>query len=130
MVWVEVFAAFGLCHLTGDYMLQTEWQAVHKFGGLGRDRNARRALLVHSATYTVAFVPAYVWLWPECGARVFLLAAVLFATHAAVDDGRAVRWYTRRVKGSDPLEHPGVTAALDQTLHVLLLFGVALLAVG
>jgi hypothetical protein len=130
MVWVEVFVAFGLCHLAGDYMLQTEWQAVHKFGGLGRDRNARGALLVHSATYTVAFVPAFVWLWPECGAWVFLLAAVLLATHAAVDDGRAVRWYTRRVKGSDPLEHPGVTAALDQTLHVLLLFGFALLAVG
>jgi hypothetical protein len=98
MVWVEVFAAFGLCHLAGDYMLQTEWQAVHKFGGLGRDRNARRSLLL--------------------------------ATHGAVDDGRAVHWYTRRIKGSDPLEHPGVTAALDQTLHVLLLFGFALLAVG
>ena len=50
MVWVEVLVAFGLCHLAGDYMLQTEWQAVHRFGGLGRDRNARRALLVNSAT--------------------------------------------------------------------------------
>jgi hypothetical protein len=43
MVWVEVFAAFGLCHLAGDYMLQTEWQALHKFGGLGQKEYPRSA---------------------------------------------------------------------------------------
>ena len=128
MSWVEVFAVFGLCHLTGDFVLQTEWQATRKFGGLSRDRTARRALLVHTAMYTLVFVPAFVWLWPECGTLVFLLAAILFATHAIEDDGRLIHWYVRRVKHSDPLDHLVVTAAVDQTFHVLLLFGLALLA--
>ena len=30
MAWVEVFAVFLVSHLTGDYLLQTDWQARHK----------------------------------------------------------------------------------------------------
>jgi hypothetical protein len=128
--WVEVFGVFGVCHLAGDFILQTEWQATRKFGGLGNDGLARRALLTHSATYTLAFVPAFAWLWPEYGSWVLLLAALLFATHAAVDDGRAIHWYSRRVKRSEPLEHPFVTVAVDQSFHMLILFGLALVAVA
>src|SRR5256885_184688 len=46
MAWVEVFSAFVVCHLVGDYLLQTDRQACHKHGGLGADPVARRALLV------------------------------------------------------------------------------------
>ena len=63
MPWVEVFAVFTVCHLTGDYLLQTDWQARNKRGGLGSGHPvARRALVSHIATYTLAFVPALVWL--------------------------------------------------------------------
>ena len=34
MSWVEVFAVLMVSHLAGDFLLQTEWQATHKFGGL------------------------------------------------------------------------------------------------
>ena len=129
MLWVEVFAVFGVCHLAGDFILQTEWQATRKFGGLGSDGSARRALLTHTATYTLAFVPAFVWLWAEGGAWVPLLAALLFATHAAIDDGRVAHWYSRRVKRTDPAKNPVVVAAVDQTFHIVVLFGLALLAV-
>ena len=44
MPWVEVFAVFTVCHLTGDYLLQTDWQARNKRGGLGSNPVARRAL--------------------------------------------------------------------------------------
>jgi hypothetical protein len=130
VLWVEVFAVFGVCHLAGDFILQTEWQATRKFGGLGSDGSARRALLAHTATYTLAFVPAFVWLWPEDGAWVLLLAALLFATHAAIDDGRGAHWYSRRVKRTDPARNPVVVAAVDQTFHIVVLFGLALLAVA
>jgi len=33
--WVEVFAVFVVSHLVGDFLIQTEWQASHKLGGLG-----------------------------------------------------------------------------------------------
>ncbi len=128
MPWVEVFAVFLVCHLVGDYGLQTEWQARHKFGGLGRDPEARRALLTHVAVYTLAFVPAFVWLWQESGALVLGLAALLFATHALEDDGRLLHAYMRKVKHTEPAAHPMVTVAVDQTFHVVVLFGLALLA--
>ena len=62
MPWVEVFAVFVVSHLAGDYLLQTDWQAENKRGGLGGDPVARRALLSHVTTYTLAFVPAFIWL--------------------------------------------------------------------
>lgn len=130
MLWVEVFAVFLVCHLVGDYGLQTEWQARHKFGGLGRDPEARRALLTHVTTYTIAFVPAFVWLWQESGALVLAIAALVFVTHVVEDDGRLLHGYMRRVKRTDPRDHPMVTVALDQTFHVVILFGLALLAVA
>jgi hypothetical protein len=34
------------------------------------------------------------------------------------------------VKHTDPANHPMVTVAVDQTFHVLVLFGLALLAVA
>ena len=30
MVWSEVFIVFVLCHLVGDYVVQTDWQARWK----------------------------------------------------------------------------------------------------
>jgi hypothetical protein len=60
--WSELFVVFLVLHLVGDFALQTEWQAGHKRGGLGPDPVARRALAAHALTYTLVFVPAFVWL--------------------------------------------------------------------
>ena len=101
MEWFEVFAVFLVSHLVGDYLLQTDWQAVHKRGGLGSDPVARRALLGHVATYTLAFVPAFVWIASELEVGWALAAAVLvFIPHLVVDDGRVVRVYLARPPGS------------------------------
>src|SRR3954468_18335283 len=99
MPWVEVFAVFVICHLVGDYLLQTEWQASHKRGGLGPDPTARRALLAHVLTYTLAFVPALIWLADDIGAWVLGVAVLIFVPHFVQDDGRALRAYISRVKG-------------------------------
>jgi Protein of unknown function (DUF3307) len=130
VIWGEIFAVFLVCHLVGDFAFQTEWQAGHKFRGLGRDSTARRALFMHVTTYTLAFVPAFIWLWDESGALVLAVAALLFATHVIEDDGRLLHSYMRRVKRTNPAEHQMVAVALDQTFHVVVLFGLALLAVA
>jgi Protein of unknown function (DUF3307) len=130
MPWVEVFAVFIVCHLVGDFGFQTEWQARNKFGGLGNDRTARRALLTHVATYALAFIPAVVWLADESGAILAAVAAILVVGHLVEDDGRLLRWYIRRIKRTDPVRNPVVTVAVDQMFHVLTLFGLALLAVA
>jgi hypothetical protein len=123
----DVFVVFAVSHLVGDFLFQTEWQAQHKRGGLGPDPLARRALAMHVLTYTLAFVPAFVWLWEDLGPGVLALAALLAGTHYVQDDGRAVAAYLREVKRTDPAQHPAVLAAADQSLHAVVLLGLALL---
>jgi hypothetical protein len=128
MPWVEVFAVFVVSHLTGDYLLQTEWQALNKRGGLTGSSEQRRALLSHIATYTLAFVPALVWLWSSVGAGVFGLAALIAIPHLIQDDGRLLHDYARTFKHADISANPALGAALDQSFHLLALFFTALLA--
>ena len=130
MDWSEVFIVFVLSHLVGDFALQTEWQARHKRGGLGPDPVARRALLAHVGTYTLAFVPAFVWLWDSLGAGVFALAALVAGTHLIQDDGRLLEAYVRTVKRTSTENHATLMIAVDQTFHALVLFALALAAAG
>jgi hypothetical protein len=124
--WVEVFSVFMVCHLVGDYLLQTDWEAAHKVGGLGPHRLARRALLAHIAKYTLAFVPAFVWLADDLGAGVLLVAALVAGPHLLQDDGRLLDLYLRRVKRCDPKSMPGVRVAVDQAFHCVVLFALAI----
>ena len=126
MAWVEVFAVFLVSHLAGDYLLQTDWQARHKRGGLGGDPVALRALLSHISTYTLAFVPALVWLAGDIGAGAIAAGAAIALPHLIQDDGRLLGVYVRRVKGYDAADNPPVTAAVDQSFHLLAMFALAL----
>jgi hypothetical protein len=128
VTWVEVFAVFFVSHLVGDYLFQTDWQARHKTGGLDGDREARRALLSHIASYTLAFSPALVWLAATVGPKTIGLAALIFLPHLLQDDGRALAAYIRAVKKARAEPGDPLFQAVDQSLHVLALFGVALLA--
>jgi hypothetical protein len=126
--WVEVFAVFIVCHLTGDYLLQTDWQAAHKRRGLGPDPESRRALVYHVTTYTLAYAPALVWLAQEIDAGVIWVAALIFFPHLVQDDGRVLDRYMRDVKSLSFRDNPLVFGAVDQSFHVLTLFGISLLA--
>lgn len=128
MSWVEVLAALLVCHAVGDFLLQTDFQARHKARGLGADPVRRRALLAHTLTYTLAFVPALGWLAGELGpGALAAVAAAIALPHLVQDDGRLVAAYMRTVKHTDP--EPGMLMlAVDQSFHLLVLFGVALAA--
>jgi hypothetical protein len=128
MAWFEVFAVFVVCHLVGDFLLQTNRQATHKFGGLGSDRESRRALTSHTVTYTLAFAPALAWLATDIGAWAIGIAALIALPHMVQDDGRLLDAYMRRVKGVGEDAPAGLRLAVDQTGHLLALFLVALLA--
>jgi hypothetical protein len=128
--WEEVFAVFLVCHLAGDFLLQTDWQAVHKRGGLSRNREARRALLSHVSVYTLVFVPALVWVASETTALAFALLPVIFIPHLVQDDSRALIAWNRIVKRSSPPPGEFVYMAIDQSFHFVFLFGTALLAVA
>ena len=129
MSWVAVLAAFLVAHMVGDYLLQTDWQARHKRDGLSNDPVARRALVTHVTTYTLAFLPALIWIGTELEpAWAVIAGALIFVPHLLIDDGRAVRLYLVRVKRADGM-NIGLAASVDQSFHVLSLF-LAALVVG
>lgn len=129
MSWAEISIVFFVSHLTGDFLIQTSWQANHKRGGLGHDREARRALFSHALTYTLAFVPALIWIGDQTGlAGALLVAAAIFVPHLIVDDGRLVRLYMAHVKKcSDPPPN-WLMLLVDQSTHLVCLWATALLA--
>ncbi len=127
MSWVNAFAGFLVCHMVGDYLFQTDWQARHKRGGLTGDKVAFRALVAHVTTYTIAFIPALIWIGSETEWAVAAISGVLiFIPHLVVDDGRLVRFYLARVKRADGFDL-GLAASVDQSFHVLSLCLVAIL---
>ena len=127
MSWTDAFVLFLVSHVVGDFLLQTEWQAVHKSGGLGRDALARRALFAHVGTYTLAFVPAFAWLAAENGARVAGAVLVIAVPHLIQDDGRLLRAYVLRVKRS-PNASDMLHLTVDQSFHAVGLLAAALVA--
>ncbi|HEY7949935.1 MAG TPA: DUF3307 domain-containing protein [Solirubrobacterales bacterium] len=130
MTWVEAFAVLIASHLVGDFLLQTDWQARHKQGGLGNDPVRRRALLAHVATYTAAFLPALVWIGLERDvAWAVAIGAVIAIPHWIQDDGRLLDAYMARVKGLSQTSS-GLRVAVDQSFHAVFLFGTALLVVA
>ena len=125
MTWPEVYLALLISHLAGDFLLQTEFQAVNKRGGLGHDRTQRRALLLHGATYTAACVPALIWLASEIGALGAVVCALAITLpHVTIDDGRLLFAWMSRVKHNDAPE-TWLVAAVDQTFHLVCLLPVA-----
>lgn len=131
MRWEEVFAVLLVCHLAGDFLLQTDWQAVNKRGGLwSGDQTSRRALLSHVTVYTLCFVPAVIWIAIDTSALAIALLPVVFIPHLVQDDGSALIAWNRIVKRTSLEPGDFVYMAVDQSFHVVALFGTALLAVA
>ena len=128
MSWVEVFAVLVISHLVGDFLLQTEWQASNKLGGLSGPPIARRALLAHIATYTLCFLPALIWLAGSIGWAAAGIGVLIAAPHCIQDDGRLLSAYLRRVKKTSAQPGDLLYTAVDQAFHLLALFAVALLS--
>ena len=106
MPWAEVFVVFVVSHLVGDYMLQTDWQALHKRGGLTGTSEMRRALISHIVTYTIAFIPAFIWLAGSVHFWIFGVAALVAVPHLIQDDGTLLFKYAEIVKKADIRANP------------------------
>jgi hypothetical protein len=127
--WIEIFAVFAVSHLVGDLVLQTQWQATNKRGGLAfGSGESGRALAAHAVSYTLAFGPALIWLAGELSAFAVVGAAlIVMVPHAIQDDGRLLGLFALRVKRMEPADYPVVMLLLDQSLHLVALFLTALL---
>lgn len=127
MTWPAVFVAFLVCHLAGDLLLQTEWQAVTKVRSFS-DPEGRRALMAHVLTYTLPYLPVLVWVADDRSVvRAVVVALLIALPHLVIDDGRLVGVWLRQVKHS-PDPSPQLRLMVDQSFHVVCLLGVAVLA--
>ncbi len=123
------FADFFVAHHVGDYLLQTDFQALNKGGGLEPHGDARRALVNHGLAYTAAFVPALLGVARRTSvARAVGVGALIMLPHLAIDDGRVVRAFMRSVKGTDGEDNPDLTSKVDQSMHMVCLWLAARLA--
>jgi hypothetical protein len=88
------------------------------------------ALLSHVASYTLAFVPAGIWLATDADLGALglaLLAVGIYVPHMIQDDGRLLSGYITRVKGCGAESAREVFTAVDQSFHLITLFATALI---
>jgi hypothetical protein len=129
MTWSAVLIALLVSHAVGDFLLQTDWQAITKTRGVS-DALGRRALIHHVGTYTLACTPVLVWIAAHRSpGRAIAVGAAIALPHLIVDDGRVVRHWVRVVKRC-PRPTSELLLLVDQAMHVTCLCAVALLAVA
>ncbi len=127
MSWTDALVALLVSHVVGDVLVQSEWQALPKSRGL-RDRAGRAALLIHVATYTLAFLPALVWIGTRTSPwHAVVVGALVAVPHLLIDDGSLVRAWLGRVKHADSPTQ-ALTIAVDQSFHLVCLVGAAIVA--
>jgi hypothetical protein len=76
----------------------------------------------------MAYIPSLIWLWSSLHGWVFGIAAVIAVPHLIQDDGRLLARYSMTVKKADITRNLSLSAALDQSFHLIALFLTALLA--
>jgi hypothetical protein len=127
MNWTSRFADLLAAHAVGDFLLQTDWQAQNKRGGLAQNATSRQALAGHVAVYTLACAPVLAGIARGRGGRLAALAAVGIALpHAILDDGRLLARWAHWGKRLEEAEAPGnVMLMVDQSVHLLCLWALA-----
>jgi len=121
-MWFELL----LGHLTGDYLLQTEFIALNKskntlYGWL--------AAIIHCILYTFA-VCLFMWNFQ------FIWIVAVFCSHFFIDKFAFGKWYLKHIKGMELDNHrgyysgnlhAGFTAVIytitDNTMHLILMWG-------
>ncbi|MDZ7360606.1 MAG: DUF3307 domain-containing protein [candidate division KSB1 bacterium] len=105
-----------ICHLVGDYVLQTNWMVRHKHEKIS-------VAVVHALTYLLPFVLI---------TRSAPALAIIFVTHTLIDHFRLARHLIRLrnwcwTDNGFPEETPShiaqaVSIVVDNTLHLLINF--------
>lgn len=115
------FILLFLSHMIGDWLLQTEHQAMNKAKG----RFFNGALFFHCFGYTLSFVPAF-WL----GQIDWWWLALIFSSHMFLDRRWPVIWWIRLVKRTSEETIKNLfwlVIAVDQVIHILILAAIALI---
>jgi hypothetical protein len=98
-------------HLVADWLLQTEWMAIHKID------LRHPAAWTHSAIHTLGLL--LVFAWP--------VALLIGISHLLIDTRKPLIWWLRMVKQMPKMHnHQTVEIWVDQVMHITVLAVVAL----
>lgn len=117
---MTLFDKLLVAHLVGDWLLQTEWQALNK----GKNF---RALFSHIGIYSLLILGVLVFDFGFRYIYVYLVVGILALTHAFMDLGWPIVRFmkTFRIIVERKPER-WLVMAVDQTIHILLLAVAAL----
>ncbi|UCD20109.1 MAG: DUF3307 domain-containing protein [candidate division WOR-3 bacterium] len=112
---MTVFESMLVAHLLGDWLLQTEWQAVNK-------KDNWHALVTHVLIYHVVLYAVLAARYGFWNSLVFIVVALLAVTHAILDLRRPVEWFIRTFRLSIN-RHPSqwLVIVIDQSIHIILI---------
>jgi hypothetical protein len=109
------FETVLIAHLLGDWIFQTEWQALHK-------QESWKALWGHIVVYHILILLGLCLHFGWSNERVYISILFLASTHAVLDRrGFTIRLMRalRIIRVREP--SLWLVLAVDQTLHLLLL---------
>ncbi|KFL63784.1 DUF3307 domain-containing protein [Bacillus cereus ATCC 10876] len=117
---VSLFIVLYIGHKIGDYLLQTDYQAVNK-------KDNWIALISHCFIYTLAVsIMAYVFVGFFNWTAIF----ILFISHIIIDRKIFLNWWAKNIKRIRDTEEPAVQPGLielDQAFHYIILFIISFL---
>ena len=117
---MTVFETLLVAHVLGDWLLQTEWQAVNK----GR---SWKALLAHVAVYHVVLLVALGIKLGFDQPLVYAAVGVLALVHGVLDRQGFVQWLMRALRiVVERQPERWLSIAVDQSVHFVILAAAAL----
>ena len=120
---MSLFDKLLVAHLVGDWLLQTEWQALNK-------NQNYRALFSHIGVYSVIMMGVLVADFGFQNIYVYIVVGLLALSHSLMDRGWPVIRFMRTFRIIvERKPERWLVMAVDQSLHILLLaFAVILLS--
>jgi hypothetical protein len=117
---MTILESLLIAHLLGDWIFQTEWQALNKTKNWW-------ALFAHITVYHLILLGVLVWRMGSINIQIVLTVALLAISHAFLDRRNLLLWIMKSLRiivtrGSEQW----LVIAVDQAIHVVLLSLVAI----
>lgn len=117
---MTIFEILVVAHVVGDWLLQTEWQAVNK-------TRSWRALMSHVLVYHAVLLALVGMKVGYRDSSLYLIVVSLAVVHGFLDRNWPLVWLMRTLRIT-VLRTPErwLTVAVDQAVHLVLLAAAAL----
>jgi hypothetical protein len=117
---MTIFETLVVVHVLGDWLLQTEWQALNKGHNLS-------ALLTHVIVYHVVLLLALGIKLGFDQPVVYVTVGVLALLHGILDRQGFIQWLMRTLRITvERRPERWLSIAVDQSVHLVLLAGTAI----